>query len=114
MMLRSFWSGVPMVILYKLSPLTYRLGRRFVKVDTFGMANLIAGRRIAPELIQDACTPDRVAAEALALLTDPARADRMREDLREVRAKLGEPGASRRAAAAVLAVARHNKARHES
>ena len=106
--------GVPMVILYKLSPLTYRLGRRFVKVDTFGMVNLIAGHRIAPELIQDSCTPERVAAEALALLGDPARADRMRADLRDVRARLGEPGASRRAAAAVLAVARHNKARRES
>ena len=95
----------PMVILYKLSPLTYRLGRPFVKVDTFGMANLIAGRRIVPELIQDDCTPERVAAEALALLSDRGRADQMRADLREVRAKLGAPGASARAAAAVLKVA---------
>lgn len=95
----------PMVILYRLSPMTYRLGRRFVKVDTFGMANLIAGRRVAPELIQDDCTPERVADEALALLTDPARADEMRRGLREVREKLGGPGASMRAAAAVLKVA---------
>jgi lipid-A-disaccharide synthase len=95
----------PMVILYKLSPLTYRLGRPFVKVDTFGMANLIAGRRIVSELIQDDCTPERVAGEALALLNDRTRADQMRADLREVRAKLGAPGASERAAAAVLRVA---------
>ena len=95
----------PMAILYKLSPLTYRLGRPFVKVDTFGMANLIAGRRIVTELIQDDCTPERVAGEALALLNDRGRADRMRADLREVRAKLGAPGASERAAAAVLKVA---------
>ena len=95
----------PMVILYKLSPLTYKLGRPFVKVDTFGMANLIAGRRIVPELIQDDCTPERVAGEALALLNDRARADQMRADLREVRARLGAPGASGRAAAAVLKVA---------
>ena len=101
----------PMVILYKLSPLTYRLGRPFVKVDTFGMANLIAGRRVVPELIQDDCTPERVAGEALALLTDRARADTMRGDLRDVRQKLGEPGASRRAAAAVLAAANGNKLR---
>ena len=101
----------PMVILYKLSPLTYRLGRPFVKVDTFGMANLIAGRRVVPELIQDDCTPERVAGEALALLTDRARADTMRGDLRDVRLKLGEPGASRRAAAAVLAAANGNKLR---
>lgn len=97
--------GKPMVILYKLSPMTYRLGRPFVKVDTFGMANLIAGRRVVPELIQDDCTPGRVAEEALALLTDTARADEVRRDLREVREKLGAPGASARAAAAVLKVA---------
>ena len=96
----------PMVILYKLSPLTYRLGRPFVKVDTFGMANLIAGRRVVPELIQDDCTPDRVAAAALALLDDPERAAAMRRDLAEVRTRLGAPGASARAAAAVLDVAR--------
>lgn len=97
--------GTPMVILYKLSPLTYRLGRPFVSVDTFGMANLIAGRRIVPELIQDDCTADRVAGEALTLLNDHARAGQMRRDLAEVRQKLGAPGASERAAAAVLQVA---------
>jgi lipid-A-disaccharide synthase len=95
----------PMIIVYRLSPLTYRVGRPFVKVSTFGMANLVAGRRIVPELIQDDFTPERVAAEAHSLLTDPGRAEAMRADLREVRSKLGEPGASRRAAAAVLAVA---------
>ena len=96
----------PMVILYKLSPLTYRLGRRFVKVDTFGMANLIAGRRVVPELIQDECTPEHVAAAALALLDDPERAAAVRRDLAEVRTRLGAPGASARAASAVLEVAR--------
>jgi lipid-A-disaccharide synthase len=96
----------PMVIVYKLSPLTYALGRRFVKLDTFGMANLVAGRRVVPELIQAEFTPERVAAEAIPLLTEPARAAAMRAALREVREKLGEPGASRRAAEAVLGVAR--------
>jgi lipid-A-disaccharide synthase len=95
----------PMVIVYRLSPLTYRLGRRFVSVDTFGMANLIAGRRVVPELIQDAFTPERTADEAVAFLTDEARAADAREGLREVRRRLGEPGASARAARAVLAVA---------
>ena len=55
----------PMVVVYRLSPLTYRLGRRFVKVDTFAMVNLIAGERIVPELIQDAFTPEAVAGEAV-------------------------------------------------
>jgi lipid-A-disaccharide synthase len=101
----------PMVILYKLSPLTYRLGRPFVKVDTFGMANLIAGRRVVPELIQDDCTAEKIAAEALSLLTDTQRSAAMRKDLADVRARLGAPGASARAAAAVLAIAEKHDAR---
>ncbi len=64
----------PMVIVYRLSPLTYRLGRPLVKVDTFGMVNLIAGERIVPELIQDAFTPAAVADEAVSMLTDGTRA----------------------------------------
>jgi lipid-A-disaccharide synthase len=95
----------PMVVVYRLSPLTYRLGRPFVHVDSFAMANLVAGRKIVPELIQDAFTPEAVASAALTLLRDPASAGRMRTDLRAVRAKLGDAGASRRAAEAVLAVA---------
>ena len=59
-----------MVVVYRLSPLTYRLGKPFVKVDTYAMPNLIAGRRIVPELIQDDFTPERVADETVALLTD--------------------------------------------
>ena len=94
----------PMVIVYRLSPTTYRLGRRFVKLDTFGMVNLIAGRKIVPELIQDDFTPEAVADEAVSMLTDPARAASIRADLARVRAKLGGPGASRRAAEAILAV----------
>jgi lipid-A-disaccharide synthase len=96
----------PMVIVYRLSPLTYRLGKPFVRVDTYGMVNLIAGRRVAPELIQDAFTPEAVADEVVALLAEPARAAMARAALAEVRAKLGGPGASRRAAEAVLRVAR--------
>jgi lipid-A-disaccharide synthase len=97
--------GVPMVVVYKLSPMTYRMGRRFVHVDTFAMANLIAGRRIVPELIQDDCTPAAVAREVISYLTDPARANDTRAALRDVRERLGRPGASGRAADAVLRVA---------
>ncbi len=98
--------GVPMVVVYKLSPLTYGLGRRFVQVDTFAMVNLIAGRRVVPELIQSACTPAAVAEEAVSLLGDAGRAAAMQQALEEVRARLGAPGASGRAADAVLEVAR--------
>ncbi|MEO7274973.1 MAG: lipid-A-disaccharide synthase [Vicinamibacterales bacterium] len=94
----------PMIVVYRLSPLTYRLGRRFVRVDTFAMANLVAGRRVVPELIQNDFTPDAVANHAIALLRDPVRRDGMRRDLQAVRAALGPPGASARAAGIVLNV----------
>jgi lipid-A-disaccharide synthase len=97
--------GCPMVIVYRLSALTYRFGKPFVRVQTYGMANLIAGERIVPELSQDAFTPEAVAAEAIDFLTNARRAADTRQALARVREKLGGPGASRRAAEAVLRVA---------
>jgi len=99
----------PMVVVYRLSPLTYRLGRPFVQVDTFAMANLVAGHKVVPELIQDDFTPHAVAVQALTLLQDRAAVSRMRAELRVVKARLGQPGASRRAAEAVLATARSQR-----
>jgi lipid-A-disaccharide synthase len=98
-----------MVIVYRLSPLTYRLGKRFVRVDHYGMVNLIAGTAIVPELIQDGFTPEAVADEAIDLLSNPVRAERMRADLADVRRKLGGPGASLRAAEAILQTARERR-----
>ena len=74
-------SECPMVVVYRLSPLTYRLGRRFVHVNTFAMANLVAGRQVVPELMQDDFTPDAVASHAISLLQDPSRAAAMRAEL---------------------------------
>lgn len=96
--------GTPMVVVYRLSPLTYLIGRPFVNVPHYAMPNLVAGRRIVPEIIQREFTPERVAAEALSLLEDERRAEAMRRDLGEVRLRLGAPGASRRAAAAVAEI----------
>ncbi len=96
----------PMVIVYRLSALTYRMGKPFVKLDTYGMVNLIAGRRVAPELIQEAFTVDAVVAHVETLLDDGAAYAAAKQALGEVREKLGESGASRRAAEAVLGVAR--------
>jgi lipid-A-disaccharide synthase len=101
----------PMVVVYRLSALTYRLGKPFVKVNTYGMVNLVAGRRVAVELIQERFTPAAVADETVALLTDPGRAAAMRESLADVRHRLGAPGASRRAAARVLDVALRGRVR---
>ena len=95
----------PMVVVYRLSPLTYRIGKPFVRVDTYAMANLVAGKRVVPELIQESFTGDRVAQEAVQLLTSPDLYAQTQQELRLVRRKLGEGGASGRAADAVLSVA---------
>jgi len=96
----------PMVVVYKLSPVTYRLGKPFVRVDTYAMANLVAGKRIVPELIQDEFTSERVADACVRLLTDERLRRTTQDELRRVRERLGTAGASGRAAEAVLAVAR--------
>lgn len=98
--------GKPMVVLYKLSPLTYTLGKPLAKVDMYAMVNLIAGRRIVKELIQEQCTAEAVAAEAVRLLTDRSASRQMVDDLAGVVRALGGPGASGRAADAALDIAR--------
>jgi lipid-A-disaccharide synthase len=108
---QSALHDTPMVIVYRVSAITYRLARRLVTVDTFGMVNIIAGEKIVPELIQDALTPEAVAAEAVSMLTDSTRRARILEGLARVRQRLGGPGASRRAAEAILAVCRERAAR---
>jgi lipid-A-disaccharide synthase len=99
----------PMVVVYRLSALTYTLGKPFIHVETYAMANLIAGRRVVPELIQDAFTPQAVADEAMRVLMDPAHAAAVRADLAGVKARLGPPGATARAADAVLEIARQGR-----
>jgi lipid-A-disaccharide synthase len=98
--------GTPMVLLYKTSPLTYRLARWLAKVKWIGLVNLVAGRSIVPELIQDEATEERLCQEVLHLLRDRSAYNDMKEELRQVRQSLGEPGASHRAAQVVLAECR--------
>lgn len=95
--------GTPMVLLYKTTPLTYRLARWLIRVKWIGLVNLVAGRSIVPELIQDEATPDRLSQEVRRLLTDPTAYNDMKRGLQDVRRSLGDPGASRRAAQVVLA-----------
>lgn len=97
--------GTPLCVVYKASRLNYRLLRPLIRIDTFGMVNLIAGRRIAAELIQGNCTPDLIAAEVLASLETPGRLESMRAELAGIRARLAGGDASRRAAEAVLRIA---------
>lgn len=92
----------PMVIVYRLAPLTYALARLLVRVPFIGMPNLIAERRIVPELIQGEVTPTRIAAEAMRLLTDAQAYSVAQAGLREVHQRLGGGGAAERAAALVV------------
>jgi lipid-A-disaccharide synthase len=94
----------PMVVVYRVTSLTALLAKPLVRTKHFAMVNLIAGREVIPELIQDDFTPDRVAGETLRLLRDPAAAAAMRSDLAEVRRRLGPPGAVERAADAIAAL----------
>lgn len=96
--------GVPMVVIYRLTPFTAFIVKPFVRAPFFSMVNLIAGRRVVPELIQSDFTPSRVAEETLRLLHSPAAVEEMRRGLGEVRARLGAPGAVERAADAIAAL----------
>jgi lipid-A-disaccharide synthase len=96
--------GVPMVVTYKVSALSAWLARRLIQVPHVAMPNLIADRMIVPELLQEACTPERIAAEVATLLDDPAARAAQKAALSEVCTTLGRGGAkpSERAAAVVL------------
>jgi lipid-A-disaccharide synthase len=99
--------GAPVVAFYRVSALSWRIGRPFVKVPFYTMVNLVAGRRVVPELIQHEMTGERLAAEALALLeSEPARVE-MKAGLGEVARRLASHGdpleeSARRVAASLL------------
>ena len=96
---------VPMVVSYRVSPISYFLGRRFIKVDYASLINLIAGREVVTELLQENATPENISDELLRLLVDKEACVQMKKELAEVVGSLGEPGASRRAAELALGVA---------
>lgn len=100
----------PMVVSYRLSPLTWAVARLLVRVPFVAMPNLVLGRRAVPELLQHEATAGRMAAEARAILLDPARAAAMRADLASVRARLGEGGAAGRAATIAVDMLRNGPA----
>jgi lipid-A-disaccharide synthase len=88
----------PMVVVYKVSATSYAIGRRCIRVDHIALANIIAGRAVVPELIQDEANPERIAAEMREILGRRGRAKEMRTGLAEIRGKLGTPGAAERTA----------------
>jgi lipid-A-disaccharide synthase len=84
--------GAPMVTFYRVNELSWLLGRWLVRAPFLSMVNLVAGRRVAPELIQGEMTGDRIAAEAIRLLDDETAREEMRAGLAEVKAKLASGG----------------------
>ena len=90
--------GVPMIIIYKISPLSYFIGRLIVNVKNIGLANIIAGKTVVPELIQENASGNRIASEAIDILTDGKRKLEMIKELAAIRSKLGNPGAARKTA----------------
>jgi lipid-A-disaccharide synthase len=102
--------GVPMVIVYRMNPVTYALARLASDVPHIGMPSLIAGERVVPELVQGACRGDRIAREVRRILTEPSLAREMRARLARVKDRLGRPGAIERAASAAWDMIRASRA----
>jgi lipid-A-disaccharide synthase len=93
---------VPMVIAYRVSALSYLIGRMIVDVEHIGLVNIVAGKRVVPELVQHDSTPQNMADAMAKLLGDPAFYQQVRTQLAGIRSRLGEKGASARVASVVL------------
>lgn len=100
--------NLPTIIIYKVVPLTYWLGKFLVKIPHIGLPNIIAGRAVVPELLQGEANADNIARQAIDILGNPARREKILTDLAEVRQKLGESGAVGRVARVILEVAEAN------
>lgn len=96
--------GVPAVVFYRASWLNYFIGKQFVSVPYLAMPNLLAGEKVYPEFVQHASTPENIARAALELLNNPARREAVTAKLAKIVASLGVPGASRRAAGAIVSL----------
>lgn len=96
--LEAALAGIPMVIIYIVSAVSYILGKSLAKVKYAGLANLIAGREIIPELLQWAASPESISEKVCTILEDAQKMERMRKELMGVREMLGGPGAAERLA----------------
>jgi lipid-A-disaccharide synthase len=94
-------AGIPFVVVYRVSPLTHWIARRFAYIKHISIVNILAGRELAPELLQDDLTGENVCETVLALARDPARMAAMRRELAMLASRLGEPGAYARGAEAI-------------
>lgn len=98
--------GTPLVIIYTTTVLNYILYRFVATIDFIGLVNIIAGRQVAPELLQYNATPDKISQSVVEILSDEKRLKSMKEELRVVKSSLGTGGAGRRAAEAVVKLLR--------
>ena len=94
--------GTPYLLVYKASLITYMLYKIVATIPFLGIANVVAGRGVIPEFLQFNMTPAKISARAIELISDPAKLAAMRRDLAEVKSAIGSPGASARAAGAIL------------
>lgn len=94
--------NVPMVVVYKVSPLSYWVGRACIQVEHISLVNIIAGKEIVPELIQSEASAHRMAGEVIDILSHKTRLLGMREELAKIRTRLGDPGAAAKAAALAM------------
>lgn len=101
--------GTPAVVVYTLSPMSYWLARKLVKLPNFSLVNIVAGKRVVPELLQSEVTGPRIANEVMQL-AQPERYETVRRDLELVRSRLGEPGAAARVAATIVETVQGSRA----
>ena len=94
--------GTPMVIIYKLSPFTYQLAKRLVKIDNIGLCNIVAGKTVVKELVQHDANPEKISTEIAEILYNRHNSDSIRQELAMIREKLGGGGATGRVATIVF------------
>ncbi len=96
--------GAPMIVVYRVSPLTYLLGKMLIKVKNIGMVNIIAGKTVVPELIQKDVTPEKITSAVVQILENPSKQEEIKKELSSLKEKIGNPGASFRAAQIIISL----------
>jgi len=105
--LEAVIADVPLIIIYKISPISYKIGKYVVKINNFGLPNLIAGKEVIPELLQEDVNPETLSGLVMGYLNDSSKIDMMKKDFRKIRNKIGSSGASEKTANLALKMINH-------